>query len=233
MTISATRATAASVPRFTRVVRAVHWSTTVLMFVCLVTAFALYNGSVSLAIGHRRVVELVHVWCGLALPVPTLLGIASGAYRRDLGHLNRFTPTDWQWLRSKHRRSGAIRVGKFNAGQKVFASLTGGSILVLLGTGILMYWPDLVRLSWRTGATFAHDWFALAVGLLVLGHLYFALKDAEAMRAMRTGVVSIEWATREHRSWVEQEGWDAEVGGGQRGRGREAEDGVDDDPRVD
>ena len=208
MTVSLMRPTA-SVPRFTRAVRAVHWSTTVLMVVCLVTAFVLYNGSLSLAIGHRRAVELIHVWCGLALPVPTLLGLASGAYRRDLSHLNRFTAVDWQWLRSKHRRSGAIRVGKFNAGQKVFASLAGGSILVLLGTGVLMYWPDLVRISWRTGATFVHDWFALAVGLLVLGHLYFALKDAEAMRAMRTGAVSLEWATREHRAWVEGEGLDA------------------------
>lgn len=202
---------AASVPRFTPAVRAVHASTTVLMVLCLVTAFVLYNGSVSLAIGHRRAIELIHVWCGLALPVPTLLGLASRAYRRDLGHLNRFTPMDWQWLRSKHRRSGAIRVGKFNAGQKVFASLAGGSMLVLLGTGVLMYWPDLVRLSWRTGATFVHDWFALAVGLLVLGHLYFALKDAEAMRAMRTGAVSLEWAARERRAWVEREGWQADL----------------------
>lgn len=203
MTISMTRPGATTVPRFTRTVRWVHWSTSVLMVVCLVTAFVLYNGSLSLAIGHRRVVELVHVYCGLALPVPTLLGLVSQAYRRDLGHLNRFTAVDWQWLRSRDRRTGRIQVGKFNAGQKLYAALTGGSILVLLGTGILMYWPDLVRLTWRTGATFVHDWFALAVGLLVLGHLYYALKDAEALRGMRRGSVSIDWARTEHRAWVE------------------------------
>ena len=63
----------------------------------------------------------------------------------------------------------------------------------------------LVRLSWRTGATFVHDWFALGVGLLVLGHIYFAIKDAEARRGMRTGHVSVDWAEREHAEWAEDE----------------------------
>jgi hypothetical protein len=45
----------------------------------------------------------------------------------------------------------------------------------------------LVRLPLRTGATFVHDWFALGLGLLVPGHVYFALKDRQALREMRTG----------------------------------------------
>ena len=192
-----------SVHRFSASVRAVHWSATVLMAICIATGAVLYNGQLALAVGHRHVVELIHVYCGFALPGPMLLGLASRAYRGDLRHLNRFTRSDWQWLRSRTRRDGSIKVGKFNAGQKVFASLTGGSILVLLGTGIVMYYTDLVRLSWRTGATFVHDWFALAVGLLVLGHLYYALKDAEALRSMRTGMASAAWVAAEHQAWAE------------------------------
>jgi formate dehydrogenase subunit gamma len=133
-----------------------------------------------------------------------LLGVISAAYRADLHSLNRFTPSDWRWLRRRRRRDGSIRVGKFNAGQKLNASLSSGAVLVLLGTGILMYFPTLVQLSWRTGATFVHDWFALALGLLVLGHITFAIKDPEARRGMRTGRVSATWARAEHGAWADE-----------------------------
>jgi formate dehydrogenase subunit gamma len=195
---------AGSVHRFTRVERAVHWTFAVLMIACIGTAAILYNGSLAIQFGHRRAVELIHVYCGFALPVPLLVGLISRAYRADLGRLNRFTPSDWTWLRRRHRRDGSIRVGKFNAGQKVNAALTAGSMLVLLGTGVLMYFVGLVRLSWRTGATFVHDWFALGLGLLVLGHIYFALKDPEARRGMRQGWVSLVWARAEHRAWADE-----------------------------
>jgi formate dehydrogenase subunit gamma len=195
----------ATVSRFTPGERWVHRAIGLLMGTCLLTAFVLYYGPISLAIGHRHVVELVHVWAGYALPAPLLLGLASSAYRADLRVLNRFSREDWRWLRSKNRRDGSFTVGKFNAGQKLNASLTAGSILVLLGTGTLMFWTGLVRLPWRTGATFVHDWFALALGLLVLGHLWFAISDPFAREGMRTGRVDRRWAEKEHPAWVSSE----------------------------
>jgi formate dehydrogenase subunit gamma len=194
-----------SVRRFGKATRSVHWTVALLMIVCIVTAAILYNGSIGAAIGHRHLVELIHVYSGFALPVPILLGAISGAYRLDLRRLNRFTPRDWRWLRSRNRRDGSIKVGKFNAGQKLNAALSGGAIAALLVTGIIMYFPSLTRLSWRTGATFVHDWFALAVGLLVVGHIIYALRDSEALRGMRTGRVSASWARTEHAAWADEE----------------------------
>jgi formate dehydrogenase subunit gamma len=190
--------------RFARVERIVHRTTAVLMTVCIATAAVLYNGQLAVWFGHRRVIELIHVYAGFALPAPMILGLASAAYRADLRRLNRFGPADWRWLRSRKRRDGTIRVAKFNAGQKTNAALSAGAILVLLGTGILMYFPDLARLTWRTGATFVHDWFALALGLLVVGHIFFALSDPEARRGMRTGWVNSAWARREHAAWADE-----------------------------
>ena len=193
-----------SLERFDAVERLVHRSFAILMGLCLVTAAILYNGSISLAIGHRHLVELVHVWCGLALPVPMLAGALSAAYRSDVRRLNRFTAADWRWLRSRSRRDGTIPVGKFNAGQKLNAHLVAGSTLVLLGTGAVMYWTGLVRLSWRSGATFVHDWFALGLGLLVIGHIVYAMRDPEARRGMRRGRVSTRWARAEHGAWADE-----------------------------
>ena len=193
-----------SLPRFAVAERLVHRTFGVLMGACLVTALILYNGSLMMAVGHRHLVETIHVWSGLALPVPMLAGALSAAYRSDVRRLNRFTPADWAWLRSRSRRDGVIPVGKFNAGQKVNAWLVTGSTGVLLGTGVLMYWTGLVRLSWRSGATFVHDWFALGLGLLVIGHIAYAVRDPEARRGMRTGRVSTRWARREHGAWVDE-----------------------------
>jgi formate dehydrogenase subunit gamma len=194
----------ARILRFTWAERMVHRATAVLMLVCIVTAAILYNGSLSIHVGHRHLVELVHVYCGLALPVPMLLGLLSRAYRADLSQLNRFTRTDWRWLRSRTRRDASSAVGKFNAGQKLNSWLSSGAILVLFGTGIVMYFVGLAPLAWRTGATFVHDWFALGVGLLVFGHIYKAARDAEARRGMRHGTVDARWARHEHPAWAEE-----------------------------
>ena len=61
-----------TVPRFSRGERWAHRSLGLLMGSCLLTAFALYYGPISLAVGHRHTVELVHVWSGYALPAPLL-----------------------------------------------------------------------------------------------------------------------------------------------------------------
>jgi formate dehydrogenase subunit gamma len=188
--------------RFSRPVRWIHGVTGALLLVCILTAAILYNGSIAVLVGNRYIVEQIHVWCGFALPVPLIVGLFSPTYRADLRRLNRFTRHDWRWLRSRKRRDGDIPVGKFNAGQKLNAALSAGAIGVLLGSGTVMYFTHLTRLSWRSGATFVHDWFALGLGLLVVGHILYALNDPDALKSMRTGRVPLRWARRHHGEWA-------------------------------
>ena len=191
-------------PRFSRAVRWVHGLAGVLVLVLVATAAVLYNSSLQVLVGHRPVVELVHVWTGFALPVPVLVGLAFRSVRGDVAELDRFTSRDWQWLRSRTRRDGTIPVGKFNAGQKLNGSLSAGASAVLLLTGVVMWFTGLTPVGWRTGATFVHDWTALAFGLLVVGHLAHALRDPTAMHGMRTGTVPLAWAQREHAAWADE-----------------------------
>ena len=192
------------IDRFSRGSRWVHWASAVFMTCCILTAAVLYNGSLAVIVGHRYLVEQIHVYSGFALPVPLIVGILSRGYRDDARRLNRFTPRDWAWLRSRSRRDGSIEVGKFNAGQKLNAALSAGSIGVLLLSGVVMYFTNLAPLPWRSGATFVHDWFALGVGLLVIGHVVMAVKDPYAMVGMRTGRVPVRWARREHAGWARE-----------------------------
>ncbi|MFJ1755443.1 cytochrome b/b6 domain-containing protein [Kitasatospora sp. NPDC088134] len=193
-------------PRFTAAQRWAHRGTAALMLACLATAACLYLPPLAQLVGRRRLVAGVHEWCGLLLPVPYLLALASRAMRRDSRRLGRFTAADRAWLRSVRRRGAHRPAGKFNAGQKLYAQWTLGAMLVMLGTGLLMWFTGLAPAVWRTGATFVHDWFALAVAVVTTGHLRMAYQDPEARRGMRTGTVDRAWAAREHPDWPEEPG---------------------------
>ncbi|MER6676356.1 cytochrome b/b6 domain-containing protein [Streptomyces sp. NPDC000983] len=192
------------VPRFGRVTRWVHRTTALLMGVCVATAACLYLPQLAELVGRRALVVRLHEWSGLALPVPLLAGLASRALRADLGRLNRFGPHDRRWLGAVLRRDrtpGSRPAAKFNAGQKIYAAWIAGATLVMLGTGLMMWFTHLTPLVWRTGATFVHDWLALTIGIVLAGHIGMALADPEARRGMRTGTVSPDWAEREHPLW--------------------------------
>lgn len=193
--------------RFDRVERTVHWATASLVLVLIATGSLMYVGALAGVVGRRATVELVHLLAGLALPVPLavgLLGRWSSGLRRDLARLGRFLDHDWLWLRRRHRFSGRLRLGKFNAGQKFNAVLVGAAIPVMFGTGLLLHWATSLPDRYRTGATFVHDWGYLALTALVAGHVLKALADPVARSAMVTGWVPRRWVREEHPRWDDE-----------------------------
>ncbi|NUR31471.1 MAG: formate dehydrogenase [Catenulispora sp.] len=195
------------IERFTRAERYVHRITAVLMLTLIATGAVLYLPSLSVRVGHRQALALIHLYSGWSLPIPMAAGLLSRAYRADVRRLSRHTDTDRTWLKNRawrreRARELALPVGKFNAGQKLNAAFQCGAILVMTGTGTLMWFPHLVGVSMRTGATFVHDWLALAIGFVVIGHVWFAVNDRQARIGMRTGWVTRRWAEEEHRAWA-------------------------------
>jgi formate dehydrogenase subunit gamma len=198
--------------RFDRVERAVHWVNAVLFAVLLVTAAMLYVPNISAAVGRRELVKTVHVYAGLALPIPLLISVIGPRWgrrlRADLRRLNRWLPDDRQWLRSRGWRAGrdrGIELGKFNPGQKLNAAFTGGAVLLMLMTGSIMRWYKPWPLRWRTGATFVHDWIAIALVCTITGHIMLAVGDPEALRSMWGGRISRAWARRRAPRWLREE----------------------------
>ncbi|MEU5211384.1 cytochrome b/b6 domain-containing protein [Streptomyces sp. NPDC020742] len=211
-------AAGARILRFTPAEHWVHRTTAALMTVCVLTAGCLYLPFLAELVGRRVLMVTVHEWSGILLPAPLLLGLASRALRADLRRLNRFGPHDRHWLRAALRRRGGRPAGKFNAGQKLYAAWIAGAVLVMAGTGLLMWFTlpqalgfarpggtPIAPLAWRTGATFVHDWLALAVILVIAGHIGKAYRDPESRRGMRTGSVDARWARREHPLWEHED----------------------------
>ncbi|MER6242179.1 cytochrome b/b6 domain-containing protein [Streptomyces griseorubiginosus] len=194
--------------RFSTAERMVHRVTGYLMLLCLVTAACLYLGPLAQLVGRRHLMVTVHEWSGITLPVPFLLGLLSPAFRADLRRLNRFAVYDRQWLRAVRRRRTspeARPAGKFNAGQKLYAGWIAGAVLVMMFTGLLMWFMGLLPFISRTSAIFVHDILAWAITFVVLGHLRKAFEDPEARLGMRTGHVSLSWAQRHHSRWLREE----------------------------
>jgi formate dehydrogenase subunit gamma len=197
--------------RFDGVERVVHWVNAAFFGVLVLTGAALYIQPIGAVFGRRALVENIHVYTGLALPFPLILGLMGPwgrALRADLRRFNRWSKSDRVWMRTVFRTGPArqqtlatLSVGKFNAGQKLNAAFVAGAGLVLLGTGVIMRWYHPWPLSWRTGATFVHDWLALAIGLVIIGHIGMALRDPDALRSMITGRISQKWSERHAPAW--------------------------------
>jgi formate dehydrogenase subunit gamma len=193
--------------RFDRVQRTAHWANALLFGILMLTALLLYFPGLSGIVGRRALVVNIHVWTGIALPVPLLISVVGPwgvRMRRDLRRVNRWTRDEIAWLWALGRNVPRV-VDKFNPGQKLNSIFVGGSILVMLATGIVLRWFQFFPVSWRMGATFVHDLLALAIFVAVIGHIILAIAHPEAMRSMFSGWVSTRWAARHAPAWLNEE----------------------------
>jgi len=213
-------------PRFDLVERVVHWCNATLFLILLGTGASLYFAPLSTIVGHRHLVKTIHVYSGLALPVPILLGLLlprGRQLRADVSRINHWTADDRRWWSRRNRAN--VQLGKFNPGQKLNAIFVGAAIVLMLGTGSIMRWFGPFSDSERTGATFVHDWVFITLLVVIVGHIMFAVGDGDSLRSMGRGWVPEQWARRERPRW-----W-AEVVAARAG-GR-ADDGGADDGNAD
>ncbi len=191
------------VARFDGTERVVHWATAVLVLVLVATGAILYIPSLSVLVGRRLLVEDTHIYVGLAVFAPVLVGMVGrwGArLRADLHEMKGLSGAEVSWLRSLGRR-GRHAIGKFNPGQKLNTNAVGGMLVVLFATGLILRWGTFLPVSVRTGATFVHDVFAVAFTVVIVGHISFAVTHPQALRSMVRGWVPARWAQRHAPAW--------------------------------
>ena len=206
MSIAQAPATSLRVLRFDRVQRDAHWANALLFFSLMFTAIPLYFGSFFGIVLPRHLIEMIHLWSGLALPLPiiiSLIGPWGKAMRRDVRRINYWTGEEIRWMRTLGR--SRLEADKFNPGQKLNAIFVGASILVMLVTGVMLQWFRFFPVPWRSGATFVHDLFAYAIFFMVVGHIVMALTHRDTLRSIFKGWVSRSWAERHAARWLREE----------------------------
>lgn len=148
--------------RFDRTETRLHWTNAALVFVLLATGSSLYFGPLSEIVRRRELVKTIHVYAGLALPVPILVAFA-GPWRRALVH--------------DVRRLDDPRDPKFNQGQKANASFIAAALVLMFATGLMLRWPGRFADDIRTGATFVHDWTFVGLFVSITGHVVMAVRQ--------------------------------------------------------
>jgi formate dehydrogenase subunit gamma len=197
------------VRRFSRTERTLHWIHASAFFVMLATGLVLYLPALSEAVSRRPLVKGIHLYTAVAWLVALALVVAlgdRGGLRRTLRELDLFDEDDRRWLGARN-----VPQGRFNAGQKLNAALTGAFAVLFTVSGVLLWYGERdTRFRW-TSSLVLHDVLTVASVLLVAGHVYLTLihpSTRHSLRGMTLGSVREDWARAHHAKWADGEAAD-------------------------
>src|SRR5207302_3174645 len=93
-------------------------------------------------------------------------------------------------------------VGKYNAGQKFFFWAALGTMLVLLLSGIVLWYPMSFSQGLRALSIVLHDIAFIGFFCAVVGHIYLGTAaEPGTFRSMTRGTVTKAWARLHHPRW--------------------------------
>ncbi|HZA40190.1 MAG TPA: formate dehydrogenase subunit gamma [Actinomycetota bacterium] len=193
--------------RYSLADRIMHWFTAVTFIYLMLSGFALgYPRMAWLydVLGGGQTVRWLHPWAGVAFTI----GIAYMlfAWTRDM----LFEAEDRRWAREfrNYARTGHVDadVGRYNAGQKGYYWFALGTGLILLLTGIPLWYPWLLGSGWNLTARLVHHaFFLLTVGGFII-HVYMSTALLPGtVRGMTTGRVERRWAAWHHPRWFREQ----------------------------
>ena len=194
------------IERFSRTERAAHWVHAVAFLALLATGLALYFPTLSEAIGRRPLLKDLHVYTAVAWVIGLMLVVVLGDRRRlrqTLHELDVYDADDMLWLQRYPRPQG-----RFNAGQKANAALTGAFAVLFAVSGTLLWLGERDHRFQFASTILLHDWLTFFSLVLLVGHLYLALiypATRHALRGITTGSVRRDWAARHHEKWVREQ----------------------------
>ena len=187
--------------------RVVHWATAILFFALLLTGMPIWSplfGWMAHMFGGLAVCRWLHPWLGLGFFVFTIAMF--GLWVKDM----RMEQQDWGWFGPKAidymlRKHEDPNVGKYNGGQKLFFYAVALLGLLLLATGVVLWFPrelpdPLPGLSWVL-----HDAGFLLFAVAIVVHIYLGTAALPGtFRSMTRGTVTRQWARLHHPRWYRE-----------------------------
>ena len=194
------------VERYRLVERVIHWEVAITFTALMLSGLALgYPRMFWLAnlFGGGQTMRVAHPWIGISFT----LGIAVMAVM--WASTMRFNREDRRWFRTAgtYARTGhsPTDTGKWNAGQKAYFWLAVVTAVVLLASGIPLWFPNGFGVGVVRWSRFTHHaTFLVAVGGYIIHVLLSAFMFEGTMDSMTTGRVSRAWAAWHHPRWFRQ-----------------------------
>jgi formate dehydrogenase subunit gamma len=197
------------IERYTGSQRVAHWITAISFILLTLSGLALFHPSMawlSHLLGGGQWNRIQHPFIGV------LWFLVFARFALPLMGSNVITGGDVKWLANvnrvlSHDASGIPPVGKYNGGQKVLYWVLLLGMLVLLGSGIViweLYFADQFTIDQRRIAVLAHAAMAWVLILFIIVHVTASVWTAGSVTAMIRGKVSRAWARHHHPGWYRQ-----------------------------
>jgi formate dehydrogenase subunit gamma len=209
ITTAGTRVSEDQVVRYTFDERANHWINALSYSYCVFTGLALFTPYLywlATILGGGGTIRYWHPWVGLVY-LASILWMHS-KWKADMAPI----PEEAKWRQNmqnyiENRDDLVPPQGRFNAGQKLFWKVMFWCALVLLVTGIVMWFPEKMPsgMHWLLPMTvFLHSAIALVTIAAFIIHVYMGILTPGSMKGMLDGSVSSRWARAHHRLWYEK-----------------------------
>jgi formate dehydrogenase subunit gamma len=198
------------IPRYTFGERANHWFGALSYTYLLITGLAFWSPYLfwlAAIVGGGPVARFWHPWLGLAFAASVFWTFIQ--WRRDM----QIDDADRAWGKAipyyiKNEDEKLPPVGRFNYGQKLFFWGIFYSVILLLLSGVVLWYTE--TLPWnlrylRYAAILVHASVALITIGLFLIHVYMsAIMEEGSLGSMVHGYVTRAWAWTFHRTWYDQ-----------------------------
>lgn len=182
--------------------RVIHWTVAVFFFVALLSGMPIWSpvfGWMAFLFGGLSVCRWLHPWSGVAFAVASLV-----MFVLWVGQM-RFDATDRKFNVMEYLRFSGKEdpeVGKYNAGQKFFFWMALFTMLALLLTGIVLWWPSYFSQTLRSISILLHDLCYIGFFAAIVGHIYLGTAaEPGTFRSMTRGTVTRPWARLHHPRW--------------------------------
>ena len=196
--------------RYTLSERVQHWLGAFTYIYCLITGLAFWSPYMfwlADLVGGGPTARFWHPWFGVGFALSVFWMYKM--WRGDLAT----TDADRRWWKAinyyvENDDEKLPPVGRFNFGQKIFFWLMFFGVILLLITGLGLWFVESIpwSLRWlRYLAVTVHVVAALAtIGAFII-HIYMSVfMEPESFQAMIHGRVPSAWARTYHRLWYEQ-----------------------------
>jgi formate dehydrogenase beta subunit/formate dehydrogenase gamma subunit len=187
--------------------RVIHWSVALTFFLALFTGMAVWSpvfAWMASPFGGLHVAGWLHAWLGIAFFVAVVVMFVHWVGEMRMG------PQDKGWLGRKmidyFRYKGEdANVGKYNGGQKLLFFLAATLAVLLLLSGFVLWWPELMPHALRQVSWILHVAVFILFACTVIVHIYLATAmEPGTFRSMTRGTVSKEWARLHHPRWYKE-----------------------------
>lgn len=182
--------------------RVVHWAVALTFVLLVFTGLPIWSpvfGWMARFVGGLAVARWFHAWMGIAFAAASLVMAALWAGDMVLdAHDRKFRMVEYLRFSEPEDQD----TGKYNAGQKFFFWAALATMIVMLLSGIVLWYPTSFGQGLRALSIVLHDIGFIGFFCAVVGHIYLGTAaEPGTFGSMTRGTVTKAWARLHHPRW--------------------------------